>query len=102
MRATSNAHSLVRMTATSVAIGNDGLPVVSYFDQTNAMPKVAKCTDASCSTNTLIRPIAPALTYYTSITIGADGIPVMSFAGGASYDLRVATCGNPFCFYWRR
>jgi prepilin-type N-terminal cleavage/methylation domain-containing protein len=33
---------------TSIAIGSDGLPIVSYYDQTNADLKVLKCEDAFC------------------------------------------------------
>jgi hypothetical protein len=33
---------------TSITIGTDGLPVISYFDGTNSNLKVAKCANASC------------------------------------------------------
>ena len=39
---------------TSITIGTDGLPVISYFDDTNDDLKVAKCGNAACSSgNTL-------------------------------------------------
>ncbi|MBK9609128.1 MAG: hypothetical protein IPO58_22910, partial [Betaproteobacteria bacterium] len=38
----------------SIAIGADGLPVISYDDQSNGTVKVAKCGNAACSlANTL-------------------------------------------------
>ena len=33
---------------TAIAIGTDGLPVMSYYDFTNANLKVAKCINAAC------------------------------------------------------
>ncbi len=34
---------------TSIAIGTDGLPVISYYDQGNFDLKVAKCGNAACN-----------------------------------------------------
>ena len=34
---------------TSMAIGSDGLPLVSYYDRTNDNLKVAHCADAACA-----------------------------------------------------
>ena len=34
---------------TSITIGADGFPIISYRDLTNQNLKVAKCGDASCS-----------------------------------------------------
>jgi hypothetical protein len=36
---------------TSIAIGADGFPVISYYDITNADLKVAKCANAQCLNN---------------------------------------------------
>ncbi|MBN1976355.1 MAG: hypothetical protein JW918_03040 [Anaerolineae bacterium] len=34
---------------TSVTIGADGLPLISYYDQTNYDLKVAHCSDVFCT-----------------------------------------------------
>ena len=66
--------------STSIAIGADGFPVISYYDVTNTALKVAKCLDASCSAATLNTPDnTAAVGQYTSIAIGADGFPVISY-----------------------
>lgn len=36
---------------TSITIGTDGLPVISYYDSTNYDLKVAKCANAFCINN---------------------------------------------------
>ena len=36
---------------TSIAIGADGFPVISYYDVTNTALKVAKCANAYCLNN---------------------------------------------------
>ena len=68
---------------TSIAIGTDGFPVISYLD---ARPpcalKVAKCVNAACTgTSTITTVDDPANTVgeYTSIAIGTDGLPVISY-----------------------
>jgi hypothetical protein len=33
---------------TAIAIGTDGLPVVSYYDSSNTSLKVVKCSNAAC------------------------------------------------------
>ena len=84
---------------TSLAIGADGLPVISYFDTTNSSIKVAKCGNADCSSGNTISTVAVAGNTggYTSIAIGADGLPVVSFYDGDTLELKVAKCGNAFC-----
>jgi predicted regulator of Ras-like GTPase activity (Roadblock/LC7/MglB family) len=85
----------------SITIGADGLPVISYFDDTADALKVAHCSNASCSATDSITTVDdPANTvgqYSTSITIGADGLPVISYYDGTDGTLWVAHCGNPSC-----
>ena len=85
---------------TSIAIGNDGFPVISYLDSTNSNLKVAKCVNVSCtgtSTKTTVDNTA-SVGYYTAIAIGNDGFPVISYYDGAANgDLKVAKCVNISC-----
>jgi len=85
---------------TSITIGTDGFPVISYYDITNANLKVAHCENASCSSG------SPTITtvdssvdvgLYTSIAIGTDGLPVISYRDVGNQNLKVAHCENASC-----
>jgi PKD repeat protein len=82
-------------TYTSIAVGADNLPVISYYAATNL--KVAQCVNASCSNGQNITQLDPAGGTHTSIAIGADGLPVISYYNGTSNDLMVAHCGDASC-----
>ena len=83
---------------TSITIGSDGLPVISYYDVTNGDLKAAHCAEAACSsadTHTLDSP--GDVGGYTSITIGSDGLPVISYYDATNGDLKAAHCADPAC-----
>jgi predicted regulator of Ras-like GTPase activity (Roadblock/LC7/MglB family) len=84
---------------TSITIGTDGLPVISYNDWTNGDLKVAKCATAACTGTPTITTLDSAglVGFSTSITIGMDGLPVISYKDGTNGDLKVAKCGNSTC-----
>jgi hypothetical protein len=85
---------------TSIAIGSDGLPVISYFDNTAAALKVAKCVTAACTGATIITTVdnpANQVGVHTAIAIGSDGRPVISYTDITLGDLKVAKCANAAC-----
>jgi len=86
---------------TSIAIGSDGFPVISYYDQTADALKVAKCNDVKCSGNdeTISTVDDPAnnVGQNTSITIGTDGFPIISYFDVTALSLKVAKCNDPAC-----
>jgi hypothetical protein len=84
---------------TSITIGADGLPVISYYHYANGDLKVAKCANPACTgTSTITTIDAPGLVgYFTSITIGADANPIISYYDSTNGDLKVAKCANPAC-----
>lgn len=88
----------------SIAIGDDGFPVISYFDRTAGALKVAKCNDEACTggnetITTVDDPSTESAGFDTSIAIGDDGRPVISYwqyyEDGAK--LKVTRCGNSSC-----
>ncbi|HEV8421550.1 MAG TPA: hypothetical protein VGR13_09370 [Actinomycetota bacterium] len=86
-------------TFSSIAIGSDGLPVISYFDASNGVLKVAHCGNDSCSSGNVIAAVDTdgVVGESTSITIGVDGLPVVSYYDENNMDLKVAHCGNRAC-----
>jgi hypothetical protein len=86
-------------TFTSLAIGTDGLPVISYFDVTNGNLKVMKCGNAACSSgNSSTTPDSVGnVGLYTSLAVGTDGFPVISYFNGTNAGLKVVKCGDSAC-----
>src|SRR5438874_1500046 len=82
---------------TSIAILN-GLPVISYYDNTNGDLKVVACGDETCNNGDTITTVDSGgdVGYYTSIAT-LNGAPVISYTDGTNGDLKVAACGNEFC-----
>ena len=86
-------------TSTSIAIGSDGLGLISYVDHTNQALKVAHCSNVACTSATLstldngVAANAPA----TAIVIGADGLGLISYYDWDNRDLKVAHCSNVEC-----
>jgi len=81
----------------SIAIGTDGLPVISYLDSRNDALKVVHCGNTACSSGNTVTTVDrdfPPIEQSTSITIGADGLPVIAYGVAV---LKVAHCGNAEC-----
>jgi hypothetical protein len=82
----------------SIAIGTNGNPIISYYDDTNGSLAVAACNDLNCSTSTKnIIDSEGQVGMYSSITIGANGNPVISYYDLPNSALKVAVCDNPTC-----
>jgi len=83
---------------TSITIGTNGNPIISYSDSTNGDLKTAACNNPTCttSTNTTIDSTGN-VGDYTSITIGTNGNPIISYNDLTNGDLKVAACTNATC-----
>lgn len=82
----------------SIIIGLDGLPVISYYDANNGDLKVAHCNNMACtSATTTTVDSAGVVGKYTSITIGRTGYPLISYYDDSNGDLKLANCNNVTC-----
>ncbi len=82
---------------TSITIGSDGFPIISYLDYINETLKVAHCDDIACGSSTNSTLDFAHMDGQTSIAIGSDGLPVISYFECASEDLKFAHCENLAC-----
>ncbi len=85
---------------TSVAIGADSNPIISYYDNTGFNLKAFHCADTSCTTgtsNTLDAGTTGNNGEFTAIAIGTDGFPIISYHYGAQADLKAYHCTDTAC-----
>lgn len=82
----------------SIAIGSDGLGLISYFDASTLALKVAHCSNVACTSATTTTLDPSSVGGYTSVTISGDGYGLISYY--STYDggsLKVAHCSNLTC-----
>ncbi len=83
----------------SLAIGADGYPVLSYYDETNTRLSLVHCEDVNCESWNRIYNMDQDETYYgtsNSIAISPSlGVPKVAFS--SSNGLKVCTCTTASC-----
>ena len=86
--------------SSSIAIGTNGNPVVSYFDVTNGNLKVARCNDPACAGgNETISTVDSTgnVGQFSSLAIGRNGNPVIGYYDITNGNLKVAHCNDRAC-----
>ncbi len=82
----------------SITIGTDGLPIISYYDRGNGDLRVGHCANRICTAGTAVAVDSLGdVGKYSSITIGTDGLPVISYYDSSNGNLKIAHCGNVTC-----
>ena len=86
--------------STAIAVGTDGLPIVSHWDATAEALRVTHCGNAACTAgnvSTTVDDPVNGVGFFSSIAIGPDGLPIISHEDDPARDLRVTHCGNIAC-----
>lgn len=82
----------------SIAIGSDGLALISYYDPLNDNLRVAHCDDIGCSNITKSDvDVFYDVGKYNDIAIGSDGLGIISYIDSTSEDIKIAHCSNITC-----
>jgi len=82
----------------SIAIGADGLPIISRFNDGTNRLEIWHCSTATCSSMTTITVGSSSAGRYNSIAIGADGKALVSYRTlGSGGTLRLARCADEAC-----
>jgi hypothetical protein len=111
-RACSNEATITRLASglvgeySSIAVGADGLPVISFHDFNYGQLMAAKCQAPDCSGSSMISVLAggPAGDgKFSRVAILPNGLPVISHAGFAhigmdvGWALKLLRCADPAC-----
>lgn len=82
----------------AIAIRQDGMPIISYLDDTNFNLKVYDCLNLACSAGVARTLDSEGVVgAYTAIAIRHDGRPIISYFDGTNFDIKVYDCNNPEC-----
>jgi hypothetical protein len=82
----------------SIAIGADGLALISYFNNTNADLRVVHCDNLACTrATTATLDSAGTVGDGASLAIGADGLGLISYVDVNNEALKVAHCSDTAC-----
>ncbi|MEE8131858.1 MAG: hypothetical protein V3T98_02330, partial [Candidatus Paceibacterota bacterium] len=84
---------------TSITIGIDGLPIISYNTNLPSYLKVVHCANVSCSAFDTPTTVDSEGVSWSgiSITIGIDGLPIISYHDYTNRALNVVHCANVSC-----
>lgn len=82
----------------SIAIGQDGLPLVAYYDQGNGDLRLLRCADAGCAVSTSVAvDTVGNVGQWPSLTVRNDGRPAISYYDVGNSALKVAICADAAC-----
>lgn len=81
--------------STSIAIGSDGFPIISYTKRSTGDLAIYKCNNVECSSGSSVS-IEDSNGEFSSIAIGEDGFPIISYEGNGIevYKCSTLDCSN--------
>ena len=82
---------------TSVAIGLNGNPIISYHDWTTNDLELYVCADGNCLTGVSEVLVANTSPGSTSVTVGTDGNPLIAYHNGSDGHLDLYVCADELC-----
>ncbi len=84
--------------ASSIVIGSDNLPIISYMVFSGNL-LVVHCGDAGCTSGNTITTVDSSgnVDIRSDITIGSDNLPIISYHDLSAQTLKVVHCGNTSC-----
>ena len=84
---------------TSIALDENGNPVIAHQDLTEHTLRLVHCGDPNCSGGNVITSHSPGLQSdtYLSLVLDADGRPVVSYYDSDERGLSILHCGDPNC-----
>lgn len=89
---------------TSLAIGADGLPLITHWDETNKDLRILHCEDPGCETATArVFDDDNRILPYSSVVIDTDGLPLVAYPDqianlfSVSSGIRIARCNDAAC-----
>ncbi|MEE8599961.1 cell wall-binding repeat-containing protein [Euzebya tangerina] len=83
----------------SVALDEQGHPVIAYYDGTNGNLKLIRCTNPSCSGQQTPQTVETVGNsgFTLSLALDSDGHPVIAHRDSANDDLRLVRCDTLDC-----
>ena len=82
----------------SIAIGADGLALISYFNWTDQRIQVAHCEDTACDSSYLSVPKWENGGYRTSVAVGANGLGLIGLFDAFYHEMQIVHCLDIRCF----
>jgi hypothetical protein len=83
----------------AIAMGADGLPIISHWNMTTNALRITHCSNAACTAavSTDVDDPADEVGVYSSLKIGIDGRAIISHLNLTARALRVTHCDNIAC-----
>lgn len=87
--------------APSLAVGSDGLPVMSFYDADNGNLMVAKCNDAACAganeTITTVDGSTDDVGQGSSLALDSSNRPRIAYRNVTTDEILIVSCNDPAC-----